>query len=354
MEPNQLEINEIVKVILETSPDMMAILDKDGKVLDCNTHLIKNLRYEKFEVLGKIGPIDFVSNNDMQKAITSFDEVVRKGIKTNVSLEMIRKDGTIFPTIWSGATLHNKQGMIEGYLVTGKDLSEIKELENKIQESKKQNQKEKMMIIGQLSSRLAHDIKNPLNVIQMSVELLKKSKIPLSDQSVQEKLGIITKSISRISSQVDFVLDFIRERPVKKEKINLNECLDESIKNINIPENIIINTENTDIVIDGDFNQIVIVFINLLTNSIQSLDGKKGIINIKTSDDAKYNIIKVQDSGPGIRNDMRTTLFEPLTTTKQTGTGLGLSSCKSIIESHKGSIIAKNNPTTFTIKLPKN
>ena len=350
----KFQTNEIVKSIIETSPDMLGILDSEGKVMDCNVHYTKNLGYQKHEVLGKTGPIEFVAKKDRQKAVSAFEDVVTKGIRTNIPLELVRKDKSTFPSIWSGAALHNNDGKIEGYIVTGKDLSEIQRLENKIQESEIQRQKEKMAIIGQLTSRIAHDIKNPLSVIQMSIELLKKSKKGLDDQTNQDKLNIISKNISRISAQVDFVLDFIRERPVKKEKVKLSECLDESIKNINIPENITINTENTDIVIKGDFNQLVVVFINMITNSIQALNGKNGTIHIKTSKNKKYNIIKVQDSGPGIKKDILDTLFDPLITTKQTGTGLGLASCKSIIESHKGTIVAKNNPTTFTIKLPKN
>jgi len=321
---------------------MIGILDKDGKVLDCNKHYTDSLRYKKHEVLGKTGPIDFVASKDRQKAISAFEEVVTKGIRTNVPLELVRKDNSTFPTIWSGAALHDEHGKIEGYLVTGKDLSEIKRLESKIEESEKQRQKEKMAIIGQLTSRIAHDIKNPLSVLQMSIDLLRQSNDKLSDQKTQYKLNIIAKNITRISSQVNFVLDFIRERQIRKEKIKLSDCINESIKNLTIPENIKINKKSTKT-----------EFTNLFINSIQAIDDKEGTIDVTASEDKDHIIISIQDSGPGISEEVRATLFEPLVTTKQTGTGLGLVSCKSIIENHGGTIIAKNNPTIFTIKLPK-
>ncbi|NIP61642.1 MAG: GHKL domain-containing protein, partial [Nitrosopumilaceae archaeon] len=67
----------------------------------------------------------------------------------------------------------------------------------------------------------------------------------------------------------------------------------------------------------------------------------------------KYLIIKIEDSGPGISSENINKIFDPLFTTKQTGTGLGLVSCKTIVESYGGNISVNNNPTTFTIKLPK-
>lgn len=94
------------------------------------------------------------------------------------------------------------------------------------------------------------------------------------------------------------------------------------------------------------------VFINLIVNAIQAMNqGGTLEINIKTHGD--YAVIDFIDSGSGIPEEFINKIFEPLFTTKQKGTGLGLASCKNIIEQHNGSIIVKNNPTTFTIKIPK-
>jgi two-component system sensor histidine kinase HydH len=78
-----------------------------------------------------------------------------------------------------------------------------------------------------------------------------------------------------------------------------------------------------------------------------------GEISIRFSEEKEFVIIAISDSGPGIPNDIFSKIFEPLVTTKQEGTGLGLVSSKNIIENHKGVIYAKNDPTTFIIKLPK-
>ncbi len=78
-----------------------------------------------------------------------------------------------------------------------------------------------------------------------------------------------------------------------------------------------------------------------------------GEIRINIADTTENVLIQVEDSGPGIKDNNMNKIFEPLFTTKQKGTGLGLSSCKSIVQQHGGTISARNNPTTFTVKIPK-
>ncbi len=113
-----------MKIFFETTPDMLALLDEGGKVLECNSHYVESSGYEKDELIGMIGPIDLVSEKDRQKAITAFNEVITKGVKHDVPLEVVRKDGQILPSIWSGAAFYDDKGNLQGYLVTGKDLSQ--------------------------------------------------------------------------------------------------------------------------------------------------------------------------------------------------------------------------------------
>jgi signal transduction histidine kinase len=80
---------------------------------------------------------------------------------------------------------------------------------------------------------------------------------------------------------------------------------------------------------------------------------KKGVITVNVINEKNKVIINVQDQGPGIQKQNIDKIFEPLFTTKQEGTGLGLASCKNMVEQHGGTISVTNNPTTFTITLPK-
>ena len=343
-----------MRIFFETSPDMLAILDKDGKVLDSNTHFAENAGFEKNEVLGKIAPVEFVAEQDREKAVSAFKEVVEKGINRNVPLEVLKKNGTTYPSIWSGAALYDEEGKLEGYLITGKDLTEIYELKNEIQKTKDQSSKEKIIMLGQLTGRIAHDIKNPLNVLNMSINMLSNHpELKLSDKQVQDKLEMMEKNIARINDQVNIVLDHIREKPIKHEKILLNDCISESLKQIIVPKNVKINIENSNLSAHGDLFQVGIACSNILNNAIQSFEEMPGEISIRFSEEEEFVLITISNSGPEIPNDILPRIFDPLVTTKQEGTGLGLVSCKNIIENHKGEIYVKNDPTTFTIKLPK-
>ncbi len=343
-----------MKIFFETSPDMLAILDKDGKVLDCNSHFAENTGFEKNEVLGKIAPVDFVAENDIQKAVSAFNEVIEKGVKRSVPLDVVKKDGTTYPSIWSGATFYDESGNVEGYLITGKDLTEIYQLKSEIQKTKDKSEKEKMIMLGQLTGRISHDIKNPLNVLNLSINMLTKHpELKLSDKLVKDRLEMMEKNISRINDQVNIVLDHIREKPIKHEEILLTSCVSESLKQIVIPKEVTISVEESELTVIGDMFQMGVAVSNILNNAIQSFGGHSGEISIKFKEENEFVVIEISDSGPGIDEDILPTIFEPLVTTKQSGTGLGLVSCKNIIENHKGKIYAKNNPTTFTVKLPK-
>jgi len=222
-----------------------------------------------------------------------------------------------------------------------------------IQLTEKMAKREKIAVVGELASRFSHDIRNPLSNIQMAVIMLQKNKDIVSNRSSEDKFQIITKNLDRISHQVNDVLDFIRTQPLEKKELSLLACLSESVSTMYIPKNIKINLPKQDVSIYGDSSSLQIVCKNLILNAIQAIGEQEGNITIRFDEESKYTIMEIEDSGPGFPESKILEIFEPLITTKQKGIGLGLVSCKNIIESHGGTITAKNNPTTFTIRLPK-
>ena len=213
---------------------------------------------------------------------------------------------------------------------------------------------ERLAAIGELASRVSHDIRNPLSNIRMAIKLIENepdSKI--SHDLVKDKLEIINKNINRIEHQINDVLDYVKNKRINREQIPLNLCFDESIKLLHIPENIQITADETNLKIYADPVQIHVVCNNILINAIQAIGKQNGKIRIKFSEESEHIVINVENSGPPIPEDILPHIFEALVTTKEVGTGLGLVSCKKIIENHGGIISVKNNPTTFTIKLPK-
>jgi len=228
-------------------------------------------------------------------------------------------------------------------------------LENLVEEKTQEILKsERLSAIGELSGRLAHDLRNPLSVMKMSVDLIKQTSedSKISDPKVTKRINLIEKSIDRISHQVDDVLGYVRISPLKLTNVSVHGLIKNSTQKINVPNDVEIIISNSNLKIDCDTDKLDAVFINLIVNSIQAMH-EGGKIEIKINEKDNMIILEFADSGKGISDNDLKKVFEPLFTTKQKGTGLGLASCRNIVEQHQGKISVKNNPTTFTIKLPK-
>lgn len=224
-------------------------------------------------------------------------------------------------------------------------------LRNRLQLSKEKMLKnERLAAIGNLAARVSHDLRNPLSVIKTEVDLM-ALRGPKDEKTLQ-RISRLKRAIDRMDRQINGVLDFVRVNPLKNEWISSKLLLDSVLRNINIPYGVKIVTPKQDVQVFGDFTQLETVLSNIITNAIQATDDK-GQVTISVEDKQNLTMFNISDSGPGIPEDNLTKIFEPLFTTKQRGTGLGLSSCKTIIENHGGRIMIKNNPTTFTIQLPK-
>ena len=219
------------------------------------------------------------------------------------------------------------------------------EVEKKVKEIL---QAEKFTKIGEYSSRLAHDIRNPLAVISNSLEIL-ELKNQINNQSSPE-LERIHRSMNRINALIKDTLDYVRDSTPIKKDTSIKSCFKNCIEFSGIKDNIKIKTPENDFVIQADPRKLEVVFGNLIKNAIESIGTENGEINVDYLDKDKDLIVTIQDSGPEISDLDR--LFEPLFSTKPRGTGLGLASCKNIIESHNGTITASNNPKKFVITLP--
>jgi len=212
------------------------------------------------------------------------------------------------------------------------------------------SKKQKFETMGRLSSHLAHDMRNPLSIIQMTLDNVRF--LYGNDKTKQGYFKKIDRSISRISHQIDNVLDFVKEKPLNVIKTKTSKILLDSIDLILIPTKISIILPEKDVEIWCDEEQLVIAVTNLVLNSIQAIKNE-GTIKIRVNENNRHVIITVEDSGPGIPKNKLDEIFEPLYTTKQQGTGLGLASVKSIINAHSGTISVTTPPTIFTISLPK-
>ncbi len=224
--------------------------------------------------------------------------------------------------------------------------------------SRLKNQQEKLIINerykawGNLSRKLAHEIKNPLTPIQLTIDRIKSKyskQITNEDQdSFRENLKIINSQIKQIENLVNEFSDFARmPKPILKRN-NLVKLLNENIKllsAINKSIEIDLTKRDEEILLECDKEQISRVFINLIKNSIESIEQKveknvdfKKKISIDISSNNDHILISIEDNGVGFDKNNIEEILNPYYTTKKNGTGLGLSIVNKIINDHKGEL----------------
>ena len=238
--------------------------------------------------------------------------------------------------------------------------------------SRLKNQQEKLIINerykawGNLSRKLAHEIKNPLTPIQLTIDRIRTKyteQITNEDQqSFKENLKIINSQIKQIENLVNEFSDFARMPKPTLKRNNLVKLLNENIKllsEVNKSIEINFNKKDEEILLECDKEQISRVFINLIKNSIESIEQKveknpdfkkKILIDISSNND--HILISIEDNGVGFDKNNIEEILNPYYTTKKNGTGLGLSIVNKIINDHKGELefIPINNGAKIQIR----
>lgn len=229
------------------------------------------------------------------------------------------------------------------------------QLEDELHEKTKQLiNSERLAAIGELSGRLAHELRTPLTVIKGSVGILQLRKGREIDDYVMERLSLMDESVSRMTQQIEKVLCYVQKVPVYKTETSLKEILQESVSMVKEHPNIAVLTPKNDVVYSCDPVKMQVMLGNVILNSIQAIGQESGRIFITLDESPDSVTLKIEDTGSGVPEDLGNKIFDPLVSSKMDGTGLGLSSVKNIVEQHNGTIKYQNNPTTFTIVLPKN
>ena len=231
----------------------------------------------------------------------------------------------------------------------------VKATQSLIQARESLLQSESLATMGRMAAGIAHEIRNPLFIIQSSAERLMK----MHPEDSKDINTFIIEEVSRLDDTLRDYLLFARNEPAPRGSLDLAVTLRRSIRMIEE------STQDTGIELVheilpdeaplyGEEKRLQQCFLNILLNSQQAL-GSEGIIKVSMAPGGKYYILIFEDDGPGIPEKEMERIFEPFHTTKQTGSGLGLAIVKKVIEEHGGHIeieSVRDAGTKVTVRLP--
>lgn len=338
--------------ILQNLALSIVVVDRNEKIVEWNQRSEILFSRPRENILGN--SIRFLSGIIGEDIINTIDQIyeTKNNLKYPKYKINISGEDKIFDIQFS--PLWNRElGVIEGVIIVFDDVTEVDALQQEIE------RREKLAAIGEMTARIAHEIRNPLTVIGGFLSRMNK-KID-DKESVKKYSEIIKGELTRLEEIVSEILEYSRGGRIPRfELLGLNEVIKDvtvMFEDFFVQKNIALNAEWIDdkIEVYGDRSRIKQVLINLIKNAIEVVSDN-GKINIKTGTEGKNAFFEIENNGEPISRANQEKLFLPFFTTKTHGTGLGLPICKKIIEEEHGGklylVKSDETGTKFKFEIP--
>ncbi|MFH2055726.1 MAG: ATP-binding protein [bacterium] len=297
---------------------------------------------------------------DFTERILSVLKLSRPSIRTEVSITC--PAGNEVPLGLTTSILGDEREGVRGVIAIFQDLTAAKKLEQKLMKA------DRLAAIGEMSARIAHEIRNPLAAISGSVEVL-KSELQLEGENAR-LMELIVKESERLSRVLSSFLSYTRAEEPKPAKVELISLASETLEllrhdiGLSAGVRLELKSESTTSYIIADEDQIRQVLINLVTNALQAVGHKRGCVELATGAPSDWDGINasdwvgltVADNGSGFDPKDSDNIFEPFFSRRRGGSGLGLAIVKRFIDTNGGQIRVRTAPgvgTTFDILLPR-
>ncbi len=335
--------------IFEQSRDAVFLTDEKLCFKDVNYITAELFGYSREELL-LMSLYDFLVNKD--DALSIKEQLFMYGTVEDKEIEFLSAKGEKIFTTLSVSKEKDAKGNVymQGII---HDITNLKNAERATLQA------EKLAAANRLIRALAHEVRNPLNNINLSIEELTQED--MSDNA-QFYLDIIRRNSKRIN---DLIAELLNSSSSKGENVNEKICIqhimDDSISAI--MDRMMLKRVNWKIMypddpayVFGDAKKLQIAFTNIIINAIEAMEEDKGELNISVSSQQEHHLISIRDNGSGISKENLSHLFEPYFTFKRNGLGLGLATTLNIIQSHKGTIDVEseeNNGSNFILKFER-
>ncbi len=347
-----MQSKELLQSVFDGITDQVVLMDRDFRIRMVNKAYTRIYNVEMDEVLGR-RCFEIHGSGERPCQECGLNEAMQTKVPVVHETRCPSLEGIFqvhcYPTL-------DESGEVERVIRYVKEVTDQKQMEQKIQQT------EKLVAMGQLAAGVAHEINNPLGVILCYVELLNQqlSETPQG----QQDLGTIEKQARNCKRIVSDLLEFARSGETSKHTASLNQTLEEVLGMVGEQfkkqgVQIEVDLDHDLPQMEMDTNKIKQVFMNLLMNARQAMDGRDGKMHISTRYSEQESVARVVfwDNGKGIPEYMQDKIFDPFFSTKHTGegTGLGLSVSYGIVREHGGDIKVESRPgewTRFIIDLP--
>ena len=267
-------------------------------------------------------------------------------------LSLTTRAGKVIHVQASASRMRDVDGRILGAVVTLEDVSEVKALTQQLIRA------DRLAAMGELTAGVAHEVRNPLGIIRASIQLVED---PSCDpERIREASSIMKHEIDRLDKVIKALLDFGRPSAPTLVEVDLREVLADVVlftrrfagsSQVELREDYAVAVPT----VLADPNQLKQVFVNLITNAVQAMEGDGGTITVSTRAVDGFVRVSLADDGPGIPAESLAKVFDPFFSTRDEGTGLGLTIVHRIVDEHDGHLEVESTlgkGTTFNVFLP--
>lgn len=330
------------KVFRANPVSMSLVVLADEKIIDTNEVFLENCGYSREEVIGhSFLDLNLINSIDYSRII---ERIKENGHIYNYEFEYCKKSGETGTGLYSGVLI-NIHGQL-CLLTLVNDITVLRKFE------KEMLRLERLNLVGQMAAGIAHEIRNPMTTIRGYLQYLSGKKECLSFKDV---FDLMIDELDRANSIVTDYLSLSKHKAIELKIQNLNDIIKSVYPLIQVDVKkagvkLVVETEKIpDLPLDE--KEIRQLIFNLVRNSIEAMtDG--GILTIRTYSDDNDIVMAIQDQGEGIDSKLIDKIGTPFFTTKENGTGLGLTVCYSIADRHGAviEILSGSNGTTFLTK----
>jgi PAS domain S-box-containing protein len=329
------------------------IWNLDGRIIDGNEAFLRIIGYDRGDLIaGRLNWRELTPPEWQEAADRRVAQLEASGTTQPHEKEYFRKDGTRVPVLVGAAAFEGSSGEGVGFVL---DLTDRKRAERAYTEVQMElAHANRVAAMGQLSASIAHEISQPLGAVLSYANAASHwlAAQPPAVEEVRGALDFIVKSGVQASEVIDRIRALVKKAPPRTDKLEINEAVLEVIgltRNEMAKNGISVRTQLAESLpaIQGDRVQLQQVILNLLINAMEAMsamsEGPRDLLISTAKTDSEGVLVAVRDSGPGLAPESVERLFEPFYTTKPGGLGMGLSICRSIIESHHGRLWATAN-----------